>query len=229
MPRMVPPACRAMCRASWVPVWNQVAMLPWMGAMKSAKPICVSGWPCTSPQGMALNIRSTGPTRAAASSRWRSTSAGSLASTVVTSATPPPRCSSACSSYSGPVRRAASTTTAPSRAKARATAPPTAPVAPYTMALRFFNSMVLVSCVAHPPPGDARRDDARPPRKSTRGGHQRRTSKIRLNGVCAACRKCEKPALRKTSARRFGPACAPSTSLPPSEMACAQQMSDEPA
>jgi len=57
---------------------------------------------------------------------------------------------------------------------------------------------------------------------------QRRTSKIKLNGVSAAHLKCVNPALRKTSARRLGPACAPSTSLPPSDTACAQQIRQEP-
>ena len=53
---------------------------------------------------------------------------------------------------------------------------------------------------------------------------QRRASRIRLNGVSAARRKCVKPALRKTSASRACPACAPSTSWPPSEIAWAQQI-----
>src|SRR5690606_41939455 len=54
--------------------------------------------------------------------------------------------------------------------------------------------------------------------------YQRRASKIRLNGVSAARRKCVKPALRNTSASRASPACAPSTRWPPSEIACAQQI-----
>ncbi len=56
-----------------------------------------------------------------------------------------------------------------------------------------------------------------------------RISQTRLNGVSAAVRKCSNPALRNTSASRLGPACAPSTSLPPSAIACAQQIIDEPA
>jgi hypothetical protein len=55
-----------------------------------------------------------------------------------------------------------------------------------------------------------------------RGGH-RRASRIRLNGVSAARRKCVNPAVRNTSARRASPACAPRTRCPPSEIACAQQ------
>jgi hypothetical protein len=58
---------------------------------------------------------------------------------------------------------------------------------------------------------------------------QRRTSKIRLKAVSAARRKRVKPALRTTSPRRFSPAWAPRTRLPPSEMAWAQQMVVEAA
>jgi hypothetical protein len=57
----------------------------------------------------------------------------------------------------------------------------------------------------------------------SRGCH-RRASRIRLKGVSAARRKCVNPALRNTSARRASPACAPRTSLPPSEIECAQQI-----
>jgi hypothetical protein len=48
---------------------------------------------------------------------------------------------------------------------------------------------------------------------------QRRASRIRLKGVSAARRKCVKPALRNTSESRASPACAPSTRVPPSEIA----------
>ncbi len=47
---------------------------------------------------------------------------------------------------------------------------------------------------------------------AARAAAQRRTSRIRLNGVSAARRKRVNPALRNTSVRRFSPACAPSTS-----------------
>src|SRR3546814_11881338 len=45
--------------------------------------------------------------------------------------------------------------------------------------------------------------------------HQRRISKTRLKGVSAACRKRVKPTFLKLASRRFAPACAPRTCLPP--------------
>jgi two-component system OmpR family sensor kinase len=52
---------------------------------------------------------------------------------------------------------------------------------------------------------------------------QARASSTRLNGLSAARRQWSKPASANTAARRSSPACAPSTSSPPSEIAWAQQ------
>jgi tetratricopeptide (TPR) repeat protein len=70
---------------------------------------------------------------------------------------------------------------------------------------------------------------ARPAPRCDRDRHARRTgrrygraSRMRLNGVCMAVRKCRKPAFSKTWPSCAPPACAPSTCVPFSEMACAQ-------
>jgi two-component system OmpR family sensor kinase len=52
---------------------------------------------------------------------------------------------------------------------------------------------------------------------------QARASSTRLNGLSAARRQWPKPASANTAASRCSPACAPSTSSPPSEIAWAQQ------
>jgi hypothetical protein len=75
-----------------------------------------------------------------------------------------------------------------------------------------------------PRPCHARTSARRPSRACRLQRNHRRTSQIRLNGVSAAFRKCVNPALRNTSASRRGPACAPKTSPPPSDIACAQQI-----
>jgi two-component system OmpR family sensor kinase len=54
-------------------------------------------------------------------------------------------------------------------------------------------------------------------------GVQARASSTRLNGLSAARRQWPKPASANTAASRCSPACAPSTSSPPSEIAWAQQ------
>ena len=73
---------------------------------------------------------------------------------------------------------------------------------------------------------------SRGPTRSTPGRpapRHRLTPKMTLNGVSPARRKCVKSALRNSPARRASLACAPCTTLPPSKIACAQQINVEPA
>ncbi len=59
--------------------------------------------------------------------------------------------------------------------------------------------------------------------------HQRRASMTKLNGVSAAVRIELSPAALSTLSSRRGPACAPSTCVPCSEIACAQHIVVDPA
>ena len=100
------------------------------GASRSATDISASGVPCTSPCWITLSDTSMPPDEEATAAAWASTAPSFSASTTAVSADPPlARMSSATASSGGAVRPVRCTV-APSRAKARPTAPPIDPPPP---------------------------------------------------------------------------------------------------
>lgn len=119
-----------MCRAAARAVRNCALIAVVIGREKSSNGISSSGVPWTSPWLIALKDTSMPPAFSATASACPSTASSSSASTRAVSASPPAAAISSATCSSVARVRPARNTFAPSRAKARATAPPTDPPPP---------------------------------------------------------------------------------------------------
>ena len=128
--RITPERWRIMCRAAARAVMNAERSSVVTGCSKSASDISASGVKNTSPALITQSDTSRLPKRSTSVSAWASTAPSSRASTTAVSASPPASRIDAATASSLSSVRPTRWTRAPSRAKARATAPPIGPPAP---------------------------------------------------------------------------------------------------
>lgn len=127
-----------------------------MGCSKSSRPSSASGVPCTCMTPIAPKAMSILPASSMTSFAWRVMASRSSASTTAALARPPACVMSPATASSLLAVLPVKKTVAPSRANARAAAPPIAPPPPYTTATLSFSNIFELSWFSPGRPGSHR-------------------------------------------------------------------------